>query len=45
MGFCHAGRRVFGESCGEVVDVGGIGWIVLDLVEYGEEVVEGVDDL
>jgi hypothetical protein len=45
MGVCRAGRRVFGESCGEVVEVAGVGWILLDLVKYREEVVEGIDDL
>ena len=45
MGFCLAGGRLFGESFGEVEEVAWVGWIVLYLVEYGEEVVEGVDDL
>ena len=34
---------VFGESCFEVVEVVGIGGMLLDLLEHGEEVVEGVD--
>jgi hypothetical protein len=45
MGVCRAGRRVFGQSFGEVVEVAVVGWILLDFVEYREEVVEGVDGL
>jgi hypothetical protein len=43
MGVMRAARGLLCESCLEVVEVGGIGRMLLDLVEHGEEVMEGVD--
>jgi hypothetical protein len=42
MGLCGAAREL-GEPCVEVLEVAGIGWMLLDFVEYREEVVERVD--
>jgi hypothetical protein len=43
MGGCGGAGLVFGEARFEVVEVVGIGGMLLDLLEHGEEVVEGVD--
>jgi hypothetical protein len=45
MVFSRAVGRVFSEPCLEVEDVRGVERLLLNFLDHGEEVVEGVDGL